>query len=310
MATDYGSDIDWPAVRRYVLSLKSGNAKIVADDRYSKFRRMVRLLSQILSKAGASYSEHFRDRLIEISGEYNLSALKSARLAKLLAEAKSEYSVLSAWQSAATPSAAARALRDIEKSIQRVAKFYVSKEGPKRAALDYLGRAVSRQARNTPPETLHSTGIEKHSVAHPTAGEIYSDNCSDVLHRWFKLADLIQLALTSELQRLSIRQDAETAAKHAEWRVLSQEPTTPIVALVGGQLPRIYARITGEEFGRERHVERTDRPFDGLQDAHGMRFARLCLDAMGLGHYELETISRHYTEYRTAHRQDADREFH
>ncbi len=301
---------DWKRVRAFIASLPDvpTKAQSLEDKRWADFCRMEDFLGRAFYRSGANYRPEFRDRLLEISDEFHLTILQTAHLAKLLAEAQSEHAVLVAWQKSPSASAAATALQDIQNSVLRIARLSESSNAAKLAAVDYLSRAVGRRMRTTPVDELRSLGLERQSVSHPTAGEISTDNSSDAVYRWLRLARFIHEAISDEVPRLSQYQSADKHAEYADWRVLKPSATTPIVALIGGRLPAIYEVIFRKRFGRQRQVETATRPFDGLQDSDGMRFVRLCLGALGLGHYELETISRHYTEFRTASQPDADPE--
>ena len=73
------------------------------------------------------------------------------------------------------------------------------------------------------------------------------------------------------------------------------------IRLVGGKLPALYERITGNSFGISNVIEprNPDKP-KGVQDVGGVRFVRRSLEAMGLDVLQPETIASHWKKYRKA----------
>ena len=266
-ARDGAAMTRWQEIREYLswLENRPDGSTTVSDERLKAYVKVQRLVKLIIRGRPTNDARAMRDGVIAIAEEHGLSVFQALLLLRRLIQTLGVYQIGTAFQNAPQPSAIARSLSRIRKSVDLLSDFSSSFLSTDRHAIDYLQRAVRRVAKEAPRETREALGFEI-EVHRTTAGEFSTDNVPELLNRWLSLTALIGKAIDFEIERQTLRSQNEKSLEQENREVPSfvrGEGVTPIVQLIGGTLPDIYETFCRLPFTRTRYsVAPQERPVE------------------------------------------------
>lgn len=283
------SPMDWREIISCVETIESVS-EIPVDCNYHSYVRVQRFVRERHS----ANAVHLRDGIFRIAERFDFNLRQAARLFCSLDHIFGAHQIGRLWESQASNSATATALNKIEKSIERVANFSNDKRHPNSRGVQFIVNCADRWAEKQKAEELQRYGFSKERIHFAkTGGEAFDYNSTSVVRGWFELAPLIlQLTKTAKvkLEKLSKTVD-----------VSSDGEMSAIVVLVGGKLPHLYERVTGQKFTVSNVIEpekaSTKR---GVRSVGGVGFVIMVLETIGLGSFEPETVASYRKQYRKA----------
>jgi hypothetical protein len=266
--------------RKIPLHPEHGEGARQVDANYRAYVRLQRFLRRRCPGWSDEEKNRLRDGAFIIAREFNLNPRRTIRLIISLSQLASTHSIAKSWQSEPALSRVSRKLKAIEKSVGRVASFWSPSDKISESAAHLLTRAAADWASEQTEDQLQRFGFSRR-VFSSGAIETVAYGETGVVRRWFEVAPLILQFIKRAQQELDARSRNSVAIFDEEYRAQ--------VWLVGGQLPRLYERLTGRRFGVAKDKE-GNRPLDTT----GVKFVRLLLQAMGLPPISPDTVVSHW----------------
>tara|TARA_R110000824_G_scaffold399843_1_gene606008 strand:- start:95424 stop:96311 length:888 start_codon:yes stop_codon:yes gene_type:complete len=222
---------DWDSIITCINEIEAG-ADDVPAEKYLKYNQMKR----IIRRTGNYHRHPTRDGVIAIAKTFDLSLRKVKTLYVKTFELETRYQLSHYLDSAPAPKATAKILRSRKKALGIISTFYSEPTPKVHLALNSIKYAATTWAAKQTPETIEQYGFEKIKID----DDRFNYGADVVVHNWFAVAPLMLRFVEEAIERLD---------------EMSREPnpfegdTSAIVTLVGGDLPKLYEDIFGEEYG-------------------------------------------------------------
>lgn len=276
------SVLDWEAVRSCVQDIESGQeSKDAATIQH--YVRMQRLVWK------HSNDKEMRDAVFSIASDFSLSLRQTIRLFLALSRLKTHFEFYRWFDDFPRDAAARKEVEGIQNSLRKLSSFAGSRSRRRDRALQLMEAVANEWANKQDIATLESLGFERIKVS----DEFTSFGSHYVLRQWLRLAPLMHEFAKIAIKRLS---GASSSPPFPD------EPTA-IVYLVGKDLPELYQKVVGQRFTTSREVDKkptgpTEQTNPGkIRDQSGVRFVRMCCEAITGRVLEPETIASYRKEH-------------
>lgn len=213
------------------------------------------------------------DMLKSIAADFSFNECKKLRLALKLQRYSNIYQMTGATSGISADTALANWIGDFEKSIGRLAG--IASIDPKKhsEAISAMSGMAKEWAVNENEFDLIDKGID---VQHLPHGMHFGTH--HFIEQWFERAKLIH----------RFAKDTETRLRELNRpRDRLNFGVSKEALFYGNQLPRLYKRLTGKEFGISKIA-------DVVQRTNGVKFALECAEAIGLPQVTPSNVAAHW----------------